>query len=417
MSDHYLWDAAIQPVADRQVFISSAYPSDTSRNYSDHVAIQQKTMKHFSEDIPGIPYPYEAFTTFITMGRGGGMEYPMMANNGSPGREVTIHEMFHTYFPMYVRTNERRWAWMDEGWATYNTTLVANRFFNDDYETANVYSDIGSSVTIMGTIADLPLITSSEFLGNSNYGQASYSLPATVYAMLHQHLGDGLFLKCYREYIKRWAKKSPTPYDFFYTFENVSGQDLGWLWKPWFFGFGPADLAIQSFEKNELVVTNYGNRPVPIIAEINYKNGESKFISQDAGIWTDGNNEARLTIPDNENIERISLNVMVPDANLIDNFFPSIRTLYKNIKISAEITGQYKSEDPPANISIIMEDGIMYYRRGDFGTSQMLYPKDSVHFCSVDDTMDLKFNLDDSGSCTGVEINWRNRIMHGEKIE
>jgi hypothetical protein len=417
ISDHYLWDAAVQPVADRQVFISSAYPSDTSRNYSDHVAIQQKAMKHFSEDIPGIPYPYEAFTTFITMGRGGGMEYPMMANNGSPGLEVTIHEMFHSYFPMYVRTNERRWAWMDEGWATYNTTLVANRFFNDDYETAHVYSDIGSSFTIMGTIADIPLITSSEFLGNSNYGQASYSLPATVFAMLHQHLGDGLFLKCYREYIKRWAKKSPAPYDFFYTFENVSGQDLGWLWKPWFFELGPADLAIQSFEKNELVVMNYGNRPVPIIAEINYNNGESKFISQDASILSDGKNEVRFTIPGNENIERICVNMMVPDANLVDNFFPSIRTLYKNIKISAEITGEYKIEDPPGNISIIMEDGIMFYRRGDFGISQMLYPKDNVHFCSVDDTMDLKFNLDDSGSCTSVEINWRNRMMHGEKIE
>ncbi|KPK87277.1 MAG: hypothetical protein AMS27_02970 [Bacteroides sp. SM23_62_1] len=416
MSDHYLWDAAIQPVADRQVFISSAYPQDTSRDYSDHVAIQQKTMRHFSEDIPGIPYPYEAFTTFITMGRGGGMEYPMMANNGSPGRGVTIHEMFHTYFPMYVRVNERRWAWMDEGWATYNTTLVSNRFFNDDYETADVYSDIGSSSSIMGTIADLPLITSSEFLGNSNYGQASYSLPATVYAMLHQHLGDELFLKCYREYIKRWAKKSPTPYDFFNILENVSGKDLGWLWKPWFFDFGPADLAIQSFENNELVVMNHGNRPVPIVAEINYKNGESKFISQDAGIWNGGKNEVRLTIPEDENIDRISLNMMVPDANLVDNFFPSIRTLYKNIKISAEITGQYKSEDSPANISIIMEDGIMYYRWGDFGISQMLYPKDSVNFYSVDGTMDLKFNLDDSGSCTGVEINWRNRMMHGEKI-
>ena len=70
------------------------------------------------------------------------MEYPMMANNGGPGRGVTIHEMFHTYFPMYVRTNERRWAWMDEGWAVYNTALVENRFFEDDYEIGNLFSSV-----------------------------------------------------------------------------------------------------------------------------------------------------------------------------------------------------------------------------------------------------------------------------------
>ena len=51
------------------------------------------------------------------------MEFPMIANNGQPDIPLTAHEVFHTYFPMYVRTNERRWAWMDEGWAVYNTVL------------------------------------------------------------------------------------------------------------------------------------------------------------------------------------------------------------------------------------------------------------------------------------------------------
>ena len=117
MSDHYVWDAAIQPVGDRNVFISSAYSMemDTVDSFIGHTAIQQKAMQYFSEDMPGVPYPYEAFTTFIAKG-GGGMEYPMMANNGGPGRGVTIHEMFHMYFPMYVRINERRWhGWMKDG--------------------------------------------------------------------------------------------------------------------------------------------------------------------------------------------------------------------------------------------------------------------------------------------------------------
>ena len=230
MSDHYLWDAAVQPVADRQVFVSSVYPMDTTRDYSGHVAIQQKTMKHFSEDSPGIPYPYNAFTTFMTMRRSGGMEYPMMANNGGPGRGVAIHEMMHTYFPMYVRINERRWAWMDEGWATYNSSIIEKRYFDEDFEMADVFSDLGSSGSSLGTFADLPMITSSEFMTGSNYRDASYSTPATIYGILHQYLGDDLFYKCWREYIRRWAKKSPTPYDFFYTFGRLSARGAWSFW-------------------------------------------------------------------------------------------------------------------------------------------------------------------------------------------
>jgi hypothetical protein len=414
MSYHYLWDAAMQPVANRQVFISSVYPIDTARNFSDHVTIQQKAMQHFSEDIPGIPYPYDAFTTFIT-NSGGGMEYPMMANNGSPNRGLTIHEMFHTYFPMYVRTNERRWAWMDEGWAVYNTTLLNNRFFEDDYNITNLFTSsyINGS---LGTINDLPLITSSQFLTGSNYGYASYPLPAMVYAIIHQHLGEELFLECYQEYIKRWAKKSPTPYDFFYTFENVSDQDLSWLWKPWFFEFGVADVAIQSFEKDKLIVINKGNKPVPLFVEVNYKKGESKIISQSPKIWTNGKNEVQVSIPNYKKIEKISVNKRVADVNLIDNFYPSIKSLYKDLDISAELMGQYRVEIFSVTFSIDQEDGLMFLKIPDYGFSQIIYPIDIGKFRSLDGSINIKFNMDDSGKCTSMDIDANGFLSHGKKL-
>jgi hypothetical protein len=418
MSNHYLWDAAMQPVANRQVFISSAHPIDTTMDFSDHIAYQQKAMQHFSEDIPGIPYPYEAFTTFIYKG-GGGMEYPMMANNGGPGRGVTVHEMFHTYFPMYVRTNERRWAWMDEGWATYNTAIVENRFFEDDYEIGKVFSSVNPSRIngAMGTIADLPLIISSQFLTGQNYGYASYPLPAMIYAIIHQHLGEELFLKCYQEYIKRWAKKSPTPYDFFYTFEDVSGQDLSWIWKPWFFDFGVSDVAIKSFEKNTLTLINKGNKPVPIFVDIDYKNGESKFIGQSASTWADGKNEHQIAIPDYDNVEKLTVNKMVADVNVLDNFFPSILSRYKDIDISDELMGQYRVEELSVNVIIKKEDRLMYFKIPDFGASLIIYPEDSVNFSSLDDSLHIKFNMNDSGQCTSMDFDSFGSSFNGKKLE
>ncbi len=404
MSDHYVWDAAVQSVGDRNVFISSAYSMDmdTVNSYTGHTAMQQKSMKHFSEDMPGIPYPYEAFTTFIAKG-GGGMEYPMMANNGGPGRGVTIHEMFHTYFPMYVRVNERRWAWMDEGWAQYMTALVTNRYFEDNYELADVFAGVNPGST-MGTIADLPLITSSEFLAGPNYGYASYPLPATVYAIIHQHLGDEIFTSCFREYIRRWAKKSPSPYDFFYTFENVSGQDLSWIWKPWFFEFGIADVAIQSYEKGKLVVSSVGNKPVPVFVDITYSNDSSKQISKSAEVWKGGNEKVEIAIPDYKNVTRIAVNSQMADVNIIDNFYPSVRSLYEKIDYSADLIGLYQPAQFPVKIRIIEDDGLVYFKIPEFRIDQVIYPKDKKNFVSLDGSTNLRFTMDESGNCSGVEI-------------
>jgi hypothetical protein len=190
ISDHYVWDAAIQKVDNRNVLINSFYNVNVAPRAKELTQIQRTTMKSFSEEVPGVPYPYPEFTTNVAGRGGGGMETPMMAINGGPGRGVTIHEMFHTYFPMYVRTNEKRFAWMDEGWADFNTAYTTRRTFEKD--TSLLITGYTSIQGTMGTISDLPLITSTQFMDNTNYGYASYPLPAFMYAMLHHHLGEEL---------------------------------------------------------------------------------------------------------------------------------------------------------------------------------------------------------------------------------
>ncbi len=318
MSDHYLWDAAVQPVADRQVLISSAFPSENASAYASLTEIQQKSMKHLSEDIPGVPYPYPAFTTFIGL-RGGGMEFPMMANNANAGIGLTIHEMFHTYFPMYVRVNERRYAWMDEGWASYVDELVNERYFEGKSEPVFIGPKL-SIQSVFGSYSDLPLITSSQFMDNSNYGYASYPLPQFVYATLHHYLGEETFLEALRTYIRRWAYKSPTPYDFFYTFEDVSGEDLTWLWEPWFFRYGYADATVSGFEDGQLNIENLGKRPVPLTVDITYQDGSSEQIIRNAKTWAE-QSAVRLEIPRADEVKYIILNREVPDIDEMNNFY------------------------------------------------------------------------------------------------
>jgi hypothetical protein len=402
LSDHYCWDAASQKVEDRQVLISSYYPARIAQQSAMVTSNQQKMMKHFSEDIPGIPYPYPEFTTFIQGVPGGGMEYPMMANNGGPGLGVTVHEMFHTYFPMYVRVNEKRFAWMDEGWADFTTSFLIRRFFEQD-EAMPLYSAVSGGVQgILGTISDLPLITSTQFMDNTNYGYASYPLPAFLYAVLMDHLGEELFLDCWREYIRRWAKKSPTPYDFFYTFEDVSGQDLSWFWKPWFFNFGYADVEIKSFKDGKLVLENHGNRPVPILLQKRYEDGTEKMENYSAVKWKDGST-VTLEISDQDQIEFLSVNAGVPDSEILNNFYPSLQERYKGFSVSDDILGRYRLNEFPVDVIITQKDGMLLLDILEAGMSNYLLPISDVKFESVDGNLKVTFQKED-GKYTGMTV-------------
>ena len=398
LSDHYCWDAAAQKVDGRNVFINSFYAAENAENCQQVTANQQKTMKHFSEDVPGIPYPYPEFTTFIAEG-GGGMEYPMMANNGNPGLGVTVHEMFHTYFPMYVRVNEKRFAWMDEGWANYVTDVVIGRYFHEKEG-----FDFGSASTqvqgTMGTISDLPLITSTQFMDPSNYGYASYPLPAFVYAMLHHHLGEETFLKCFREYIRRWAQKSPTPYDFFYTFENVSGQDLAWLWEPWFFSFGSADVSIESFKKGKLTIRKEAVRPVPLTVEIEYEDGTAEKMDAKASIWEKGNTY-ELAIPNHKSVKAIAVNTGLPDENPLDNYYPSLSKRYADFSVPEGLTGSYLFNEFPVTAEVSPKDGLLFMEVPAAGYQFYLVPKSDTEFTSLDGAIKLQFQTED-GKVTGM---------------
>ncbi len=391
MSDHYLWDAASQEVSGNPVLISTAFPKKDAAGYTEVTAIQQKTMKHFSEDIPGIPYPYPAFTTFIGL-NGGGMEFPMMANNAGPGRGVTIHEMYHTYFPMYVRINERRFAWMDEGWADFITALVTHKYFKSEDDASSLFSSMkGSMDQMSGTIGDLPTVTSSQYMAG-NYGYHSYTLPSFTYAMLYDHLGEELFLKCYQEYIRRWAKNSPTPYDFFYTFENVSGQDLNWFWEPWYFGFGYSDVAVTGMNKGTISIQNKGTRPVPVSIQVEYENGTVDYKTYSVKSWEGLNGDFQVKIDNYKKAKFILVNGDIVDVAFDDNFYPSLDDIYKDIKVSEQVLGNYAIKEYPVTAQIINDGGKIKLVVPEAGIESYLRPKGDKHFVSIDNSMDVQLS-------------------------
>ena len=327
----YLWDGTNLPLekGKREVFISAAY-NEKSADFKDVAEIARKTIKYLSEELPGVTYPYPEMTVFN--GRGG-MEYPMMVNDGSTSKwastvHLTSHEITHTYFPFYMGTNERKYAWMDEGWAQMLPFALQHRMAPD-------YDPVSRTCTyyekVAGTEMEVPMMVPSIVIGGNvfrpTYRNASYNRPAMAYEYLQDLLGDEMFRKAMQEYIARWHGKHPIPYDFFFTFNNVSGEDLSWYWKPWFFESGYPDLGIEKDEPSDrgiaVTVKKLGNIPIPAKVKITYSDGSQDSLYQTARIWKDGGDEYKFIFKNGKkSVEKVELgSSKIPDVNDENNLW------------------------------------------------------------------------------------------------
>ena len=136
VSDHYLWDASslvVDPASGRRVLIDAAYHPD-SPDFYEVAEVARNSIDYMSRVFPGVPFPYPQETVFNGADE---MEYPMMVNDRSIEDRMymvslTSHEIAHTYFPFYMGINETKYAWMDEGWASFIDFFITNLLHTDE---------------------------------------------------------------------------------------------------------------------------------------------------------------------------------------------------------------------------------------------------------------------------------------------
>ena len=159
------------------------------------------------------------------------------------------------------------------------------------------------------------------------YRTASYRRPGAAYDFLEKFLGKPMFKNALQEYMRKWNGKHPTPYDFFFTFDKVTGEDLSWYWKPWFFETKYPDLSLSNieFENRDvnLIVQNIGGLPLPIIVKAYYEDGSNKtVINKSASVWKAGNQEIKLRFTSDKKVTKLELGTtQIPDTDLKNNHF------------------------------------------------------------------------------------------------
>ncbi len=320
------WDAVSLTVdheTGRKVLVSAVYP-DSAAHYQDVAMIARNAIGYMSFELPGVPYPYPQATVFANGRKDGGMEFPGLVNDGAPDdyadlEGLTFHELFHSYFPFYMGTNERKYAFMDEGWARYVPTGFLKKYAPEDpyfSRTIKRYDGFGGSENELP-----PMIPTYIFNDYQTQRMAAYTRPATAYSLLRGMLGDALFKTAMDTYIAHWHQKHPMPYDFFNTFDEVSGEDLSWFWKPWFFERGSADLAIIGLTPdNVALVERKGRFPVPVELTVTFADGHQKKYEKDIRIWRDGRTIVAIPLETTGQVKKIELgSELIPDTDHSNN--------------------------------------------------------------------------------------------------
>ncbi|HVT85612.1 MAG TPA: M1 family metallopeptidase [Chitinophagaceae bacterium] len=333
LSDHFNWDGCSVVVDDqtgRRAGAQAAY-NDTAADYHHVAQYARHSLDWLSHHWPGIPYPYEKTT--VVQGYAG-MEYPMMANDETYAdttfsRFVAEHEIAHTYMPFYMGINESRYGFMDEGWATTFELLIGRDDLGPE-RAENFYKRFRVSGWIHDPSADedLPITTPVNYLtGGGGFGNNEYGKPSLGYLAMKDLLGDDLFKKCLHAYMDRWHGKHPLPWDFFYTFNDVSGKNLNWFWSNWFFSQYYIDLSLKNVQLNKkgakITIDNIGGMAAPVNVVVTYEDGSTEQFHQTPAIWEKDQKQTTVNITAKKKIKSVKLDGGIfMDADESNNSWP-----------------------------------------------------------------------------------------------
>ena len=336
-SKAFIWDAAkIDLPSGKDILAQSVYPKESagegawgrSTEYSKH-SIENYSNKWFE-------FPWPVATNVAA--EIGGMEYPGLnfcgwKSKGASLWGVTDHEFGHNWFPMIVGSNERRYAWMDEGFNTFINYYSTQEFGEYPTSLNKTRNMIGwfKSETREG-IDTYPDVTNLR-----NLGMVAYYKPAVGLYMLREYvLGHERFDNAFKSYIKTWAFKHPQPKDFFNHIENVAGENLSWFFGNWFYGTGNIDLAIEGVRGNRdgkgfiINLANKGEVPMPVKLKITYQDDSSEELTLPVEIWQRGDTWSHLVETDKapKSIE-IDPDKIMPDVDYSNDKWPG-ESFYQN---------------------------------------------------------------------------------------
>lgn len=309
----------------------SAYPPENggAKGWGRSTEYTKASIENYSKR--WYPYPYPTAINVAT--NIGGMEYPGIVFCGNTAETadlfgVTDHEFGHTWFPMIVGSNERRYGWMDEGFNTFINSLADDDFNKGEYREEPNRMDEFTVQSLFGDQTE-GIMLGADAMKERNIGNALYRKPGYGLELLRNAiLGPERFDYAFREYIRIWAYKHPTPWDFFHVMDNASGENLTWFWRSWFTENYKLDLAVRKvvYENNRpeegvyFIIDNMEEMAMPVTIAYETISGKKGTVDLPVEIWTN-TKHWKFRLPVNERIARVEIDPekILPDLRRNNN--------------------------------------------------------------------------------------------------
>jgi outer membrane lipoprotein-sorting protein len=337
-SKAFVWDAArVDLPSGRKILAQSVYPVESIGKdaWSRSTEFVKGCLQLYSQEWD-FEFPYPVATN--VGGIVNGMEYPGIVfcsahSRGSGLWGVTNHEFGHTWFPMIVGSNERKYPFMDEGFNTFSNGVDTKVFNHGEFYHKS--DEERTAGYIFGENAE-PIMTIPDVVQANYLGAAAYYKPALGLDILCNYiLGKDRFYYAFRTYIKRWAYKHPTPWDFFRTMDNAGGEDLTWFWHEWFFTTWRLDQAVKGVQyvdddttKGALItIENLQKMALPVVMTVEQTDGRIDTVKLPVEIWERGG-EWTFKYPSTHKITRIVIDPdhAFPDINPDNNVWEAEAT-------------------------------------------------------------------------------------------
>jgi aminopeptidase N len=186
---------------------------------------------------------------------------------------------------------------MDEGFNEYIDAAAAADF---NHKPEDMAARSASYRRIAGSELEAPMMWPTDFAGPNATVTTYVKAPVVMHA-LGGVVGDSAAHRAFVEYAKEWRFKHPSPYDFFMSMNRSLGRNLDWFWYPWFFTTYTLDQSIESVATrgtNAIVtIRDKSDMAMPIILRVDYTNGRSDTVVQNAEVWFTGTRRVAMTIP------------------------------------------------------------------------------------------------------------------------
>ena len=178
-----------------------------------------------------------------------------------------------------------------------------------------------------------PLYTRPDEITEFNLGTAAYDKPSQMLnALRNVVLGPERFDAAFRLYIQNWAYKHPTPWDFFRTMENASGEDLNWFWRGMFLNNYKLDQGVKEVKyvindpKNGALLTieNNGEMAMPVSIKYQTESGKTDSLKLPVEVWH-GTSTWTVRLNSTEPIKSVTIDPdkAYPDINYNNNTWDS----------------------------------------------------------------------------------------------